>query len=180
MVRTFNMKCVKFGIGPHVYQIDFVAVGSLAFRGLFPARARPEAVATNINASANTSTFFITRPPFVELWPSFGAMGSTLYRPSRPACHLMAFGRLPRASFHPQMAFLRNLCVNQPEADKSAGFLVRRTKCTPPRNPLICPRFARTPHPLDGSPVSLILHKNSHLWIGNSLVPRIDSWMRTS
>ena len=28
---------------------------------------------------------------------------------------------------------------------------------TPPRNSLFCPRFARTPHPSGGSPVSLIL-----------------------
>jgi len=31
---------------------------------------------------------------------------------------------LPLASFYPEMALFRNLGVNPPEADKSAGFLV--------------------------------------------------------
>jgi hypothetical protein len=47
------------------------------------------------------------------------------------------------------MALFRNLGVNPPEADKSAGFLVRRTICTPPRNPLL----------------SLTLRKIAHFWV---------------
>ena len=48
--------------------------------------------------------------------------------------------------FHPEMALFRNLSVNPPEADKSAGSFVRRTCCTPPRSPLISLTLRKIPH----------------------------------
>jgi hypothetical protein len=55
---------------------------------------------------------------------------------------IVLYSCLPKRSlisFHPEMALFCNLCVNPPEADESAGFLVRRTRYTSPRNPLISP-----------------------------------------
>jgi hypothetical protein len=50
------------------------------------------------------------------------------------------------ASFHPEMALFRNLCVNPPEAGQSAESLVRRTTCTPPRNSLISLTLRKIAH----------------------------------
>jgi hypothetical protein len=52
-----------------------------------------------------------------------------------------AQGRVRLAGFHPEMALFCNLLsllkLRRDTLRQSAGFLVRRTICTPPRNPLI-------------------------------------------